>query len=72
MKTTLCSSCMAEIFFAVNEKTGRTIPLDAKASTIYEVADEDGGRVTVAGQRGHRSHFETCPNAKQHSKRSMR
>lgn len=70
-----CRSCQAPIIWA-ESTTGARIPLDEKPITgpVYTL-DKDLLGETVAnpvrpapGAEVHRSHFETCPDAKDWSK----
>lgn len=73
-----CRSCGAEVVWAVRPN-GKRIPLDARAITgpIYSLTSQEDlehGIVLLAKKhptpRGkvYRSHFETCPDAKDWSK----
>lgn len=82
MKTTMCKSCGARIFFAVSNRTGKRIPLD--------VDPNDNGNAWVTGFQGstplidvqgqdhqpplyavrYISHFATCSDPKRHRRRA--
>lgn len=74
-----CRSCKAPIVWAVTEKTGKAIPVDAEAtpdgnivltagagSPVAHVLTADDGPVDPEAR--FRSHFATCPNASTHRK----
>ena len=58
---TTCKSCGAAIVWGTT-RAGKSVPLDAEFVT--GLLDEDGQIIKLR-----RSHFATCPNAAQHSKR---
>lgn len=70
-----CSSCGAEIFWALTDK-GKRIPMDAEPVKLpgLFVLMKQGSllRASSAGSRGdvvpalYQSHFATCPNAASH------
>ena len=70
-----CSSCGAEILWAVTEK-GRRIPLDVAVIDpphpglmVFTPGSSPAVAVALGKERTlHVSHFATCPNAEQHRK----
>ncbi len=65
-------SCGAQLHFLTSVKSGKTIPLEVRASTVY-VEDPDGihcdlvqAHVTRDGvsyqTEMHLNHFQTCPD----------
>lgn len=73
-KPSTCRSCGARIIWA--EHGGERIPLNATRVRLYELLGPPGNepiaRTMVEGARpllGYVSHFVSCPNASQHSKR---
>lgn len=65
-------SCGAPLVFLTSQKSGKTIPVEVKASTVY-VMDPDGvhcdlvqAHVTRDGVSyptgTHLNHFQTCPD----------
>jgi len=60
-----CKSCGKPMLLVKNAATGKWLPLDARA-VVYQV-DEDGLARKVDGH--YVSHFNTCPQAGQHSKK---
>ena len=66
-----CSSCGAEIRW-VRMTSGKPMPLDPKPAEDGNIVfDQYGngmvvGALFTAGREAFRSHFSTCPNAKQH------
>ena len=58
--TTKTCECGAEIFFRRSSKTGKPIPLDAKATVAYVVPDGDLD-FPVDPIKVHLNHFVTCP-----------
>lgn len=74
MKTSLCSSCQAEITWA-KTVNGRPCPLDRQPTPEGNVVLQDGiayvlrqGETPPDGTRRYVSHFATCPNSKSHRK----
>jgi hypothetical protein len=67
MNTRPCRKCGKDIFFAVNRKTGRSVPLDARSTVVYELDEEsrrmDPDEPRVIGRPAYISHFVTCPFA---------
>ena len=62
---TKCQKCEREIFFGVNQDTGRKIPLVAKPITAF-VVDEAlkvNGLPLAKPTRVYISHFADCPAA---------
>lgn len=72
MNISRCRSCRAPIVFLSNGKGGR-VPVDA--DTLYltgdEIAELDDDELLFDGTT-HVSHFKTCPQAGQFSKRKQR
>lgn len=74
MKTARCSSCQAEIVWAINPQTGRKVPLDAEPAerpngTYYLDDSTDPPTATPArGSAVYLNHFITCPSSEQHRK----
>jgi hypothetical protein len=69
---TPCRSCKAPIIWA-KTNSGKNIPLDAEPCTDGNICIKDGLAVVVSDKQGgvwplpfYKSHFATCPNAKQH------
>jgi hypothetical protein len=69
-----CRSCNAVIFFAMNKKTGKKIPIDVEPNSKGNVLVEGNGMCSIlnkteqalavdSGLILHISHFATCPNA---------
>ncbi len=65
---TTCTSCGAPIVFAKSTETGKTIPLDVRNHPIYVLVIHDGEARAVRSQ-AYISHFVTCPQREQHSRR---
>lgn len=77
--TVPCSTCRSPIYWGTTDNLKR-IPIDpapAKGGNIYVVPGESvvvlkkGDAERVEAERGvilHKSHFATCPQAKQHRK----
>lgn len=75
-----CNSCGAAIEWAISDKTGKRMPLDAETSDRGTIrAFTPIGQPEVycrvipkrereRGELLYTSHFATCPNAKQHRK----
>ena len=64
--------CGASIFFALTEK-GKPTPLDAKPVRVALLADTQGGLPKIEdGYTGYVSHFATCPNSKEFSRRGKK
>lgn len=75
-----CGSCNAPVLWAINEKTGKRVPLDAVTvddGNIVIVNRKPNGTPIVKYLRKgeavpdgarYKSHFATCPNADQHRK----
>lgn len=70
MSTRRCQACGAELLFAVSGKTGSTMPLNAKAVTMFRLEpDAKNPAVTVAvAVQVHESHFATCSDPKRFRK----
>ena len=73
-KPSTCRSCGARIIWA--EHGGERIPLNATRVRLYEIHEPPGRAIARTmvdeGARpllGYVSHFVSCPNASQHSKR---
>lgn len=66
-----CKSCGRELTFA-RSTDGKVIPLDMVAP-VYELElDRDTGQMlAIRTTSAHVSHFATCPDATQHSRRSQ-
>lgn len=45
-----------------------TIPAGQPEALLVQIWEEDGLGRAVRGRQGYRSHFITCPNARQHRK----
>ena len=65
MNPTPCKSCHALMIFAVNVKTGRTVPLNAIPEKRW-ILDGNQARLVDA----YTGHHWTCPFADQHRNRS--
>jgi hypothetical protein len=77
-----CRSCNAEILWCITDKNGAKMPLDLEANRegywvkvelkpngdkiVHRLNREEQGTDT---RTRYTSHFETCPNASQHSKK---
>ena len=86
MKSTVCRSCKAPIYWAMNGKTWLPVDRDpvAEGPLLLAVRTTEKGKILVAspvkgmfsgalvGRNRYVSHFSTCPNAKQHSRRGKR
>ena len=77
MKTSECRTCGSQIVWATTEK-GKKMPLDAEPTSkgrfVLEGDDKDRKAVFVhddqyTGDR-YESHFKTCPQASEHSRRA--
>lgn len=78
-RTAPCRSCNAPMIWAKNVATGRQNPLDAnpeaEGKTRY-IVRSDGRETTCekvtepTDEPTYVSHFETCPNANQHSRKN--
>lgn len=78
MRTSQCRSCKATIIWAMTEND-KWMPLDPKTVKVgnrYRITTSGASgqslclRVTEDGVEGHEVHWATCPNAKQHKKKS--
>jgi hypothetical protein len=68
VKVNHCKSCGAEIIWAVTGSGART-PLDAEnigRVVVLEPPEAPDGPPTALVRVAYRSHFATCPNAKEH------
>ncbi len=64
-KISKCRGCQAEIIW-IETKSGRKMPLDAKAKTVFiKKWSMMDGVYYWAADLGHESHFATCPQADQ-------
>lgn len=79
IRTSPCRSCQSPMIWGTNVATGKSIPLDAnpeaQGKTRYRIVKSSYPiqieKVTEPTEEPtYVSHFETCPNAKQHSKKS--
>lgn len=64
MRTRPCKDCGKHIWFGVNSRTGRSIPLDVVPAVVYQVAEaarRDPDEPRVLGKAAYLSHYETCP-----------
>lgn len=75
-----CRSCSAPILWVKWERSGKSMPVDARPNPSGEIIlTLRGGRMGTLfaeklrrgdqvepGRNRYSSHFETCPNAKQH------
>lgn len=68
-----CKSCGADIIWAKNANTGKVMPLDAQENRdgncvllLDGTFKVDNSIRYIPGQRRHKSHFATCPNAPKH------
>ena len=67
-----CRSCNAEIVW-VKTANGKSMPIDAQPYEDGNLALVDGMALVATEPKGsplYKSHFATCPNAKQHRKAS--
>lgn len=78
MKQSACRTCGAPIFWITTVPKGKKMPLDWEAvpggKWVLEGDEEHArfiGGAQYAGDR-YSSHFETCPDAAQHSKSKTR
>lgn len=76
MRASRCKSCGAPIFFAKNCENAKVVPLDLRPPVYRLDAGGNALRANVAQKDledvtpgAYVSHFATCPNASQHSKR---
>lgn len=83
-----CKSCNARIIWAENINTKANIPLDAdpyaQGKTRYRIVrqNEHGTQIEKVAKIDYEtidpeestyvSHFETCPNAEQHSRKAVK
>lgn len=72
MKGTTCSTCGALIVHVIDQ-AGTRVPLNAKRVRAYRVnpGTDEGAFLTQAGEPllVYVSHFTTCPQAGEHSRR---
>ena len=78
MNSAWCQSCGSPIYW-LKLKSGKSMPVDQPLITVENPAlvgkltlvTPDGEVVSKAplGLRGYRSHFASCPNAKDHRKK---
>lgn len=64
-----CRSCGVELIFA-KTADGKTVPVDARQHPIYRIVATGGGNYLAERIESARiSHFVTCPNATEHSRK---
>ena len=65
-KTTKCKGCPAQLVYARNIKTGKTVPIQI-IPVIYELELEEDGSATCQPISNSKAmginHFATCPDA---------
>lgn len=78
-----CRSCGAEILWITMEDSGKKMPIDVvpdDANGTVVILGGTKGRVctrselvhyAACGRRFYRSHFATCPNAREHRKAAV-
>lgn len=67
MKTRPCTDCGRPIWFGVNRRTGRSIPMDQNPVVVYHLSEAsrtDPDEPRVVGRPAYLSHYETCPQRK--------
>ncbi len=68
----VCRACGKPMLFALNPKTGNTIPLDARPVVYRATKNAETGEIEVTQTQEENlfvSHFSTCPEARNFTKR---